>query len=145
MKVRMILKAGLMIAFMIPFAGEAQTKKKEKTGKVQSQAVKTPASKSTPAAVFTNKQHVYFPDYYAFYDPNRGYVFWNIATNSWTTSRQVPEFMSNVDMSKTRIQILEGLSLDLHPETNYPNYMKLYPAQTDNPDVPVPNARQTSR
>src|SRR5690242_18339125 len=70
--------------------------------------------------------HVYFPDYYSFYDPQRGgYVFWD--NGKWAFTPTLPPYMSNTDMSKTRIQILKGLSLDLHPETNYPHYMKLYP------------------
>lgn len=94
--------------------------------------------KANTVSAFKSKKHIYFPDYYAFYDPNRGYVFWNEESKTWKATLKPPTFMSNVDMSKTRIQILEGLSLDLHPEQNYPNYMKLYPAQQSDPKVPVP-------
>ncbi|HXS37655.1 MAG TPA: hypothetical protein VN721_13205 [Flavipsychrobacter sp.] len=83
--------------------------------------------------------HVYFPDYYSFYDPNRGgYVFWN--NNKWTFTPAVPPYMSKIDLSKSRVQILKGLSLDLHPELDYPRYMKLYPADPNSnaADVPVP-------
>jgi len=83
--------------------------------------------------------HVYFPDYYSFYDPNRGgYVFWN--NNKWTFTPAIPPYMSKVDLSKSRVQILKGLSLDLHPELDYPRYMKLYPADPNSnaADVPVP-------
>jgi len=120
---------------------EAQGKKSKRRTDRVNEPVK---QKTQVAAAFKSMQYVYFPDYYAFYDPDRGYIFWNDQTKSWNSSLEPPKFMSNVDMSKTRIQILKGLSLDLHPEQNYPNYMRLYPAQTTNPDVPVPNGRQTS-
>jgi len=123
--------------------GEAQNAKKKKKTETR-QPVKKEVQGSHTAAAFRTNQHVYFPDYYAFYDPNRGYVFWNQETKTWNSSLQPPKFMSKVDMSHTRVQILKDLSLDLHPEQNYPNYMKLYPAQTANPDVPVPNSRQTA-
>jgi len=82
--------------------------------------------------------HVYFPDFYSFYDPNRGgYVFWD--KGNWSFSPTVPPFLANVDLSKSRIQILKGLSLDLHPEENYPYYMEMYPPdQNNNTLVPVP-------
>jgi hypothetical protein len=80
--------------------------------------------------------HAYFPDYYTFYDPVcGGYLYWN--NNNYTFSKTVPPFMQNIDLRKTRVQILKGLSLDLYPELNYPHYMQLYPAEGHNP-VPVP-------
>ena len=86
---------------------------------------------------YKGMSHVYFPDYYSFYDPQRGgYVFWD--NGKWAFTPALPPYMSNTDMSKTRIQILKGLSLDLHPETNYPHYMKLYPPIPGNEKVPVP-------
>jgi hypothetical protein len=82
--------------------------------------------------------HVYFPDYYTYYDPARGgYVYWQ--NGQYTFSPAVPPFLEKVDLSRSRIQILKGLSLDLHPEQNYPYYMKLYPpADNGNSMVPVP-------
>jgi hypothetical protein len=82
--------------------------------------------------------HVYFPDYYTFYDPARGgYLYWD--KNNFIFSSAVPAFLEKVDLSKSRIKILKGLSLDLHPELNYPYYMQLYPANSDgNTTVPVP-------
>ena len=84
------------------------------------------------------KAHVYFPDYYTFYDPARGgYLYWD--KNNFTFSPNKPSFLEKVDLAKSRIQILKGLSLDLHPERNYPRYMKLYPANNQgNANVPVP-------
>ena len=147
MRLRHILAIVLMI--MLPLAGEAQKKQPEKAKtKKTDAATKRSSAKAmdAPRPVgaakdYRGDRHLYYPDYYAFYDPNRGYVYWNMATNSWATSREVPPFMKNVDLPRTRVQILKGLSLDLYPERNYPNYMKLYPAQGDNADVPVPNHR----
>lgn len=84
------------------------------------------------------RSHVYFPDYYAYYDPTRGgYMFWN--NGKWVFTPTVPPYLEHIDLSQSRVQILKGLSLDLHPEESYPHHMKLYPAQdVNNPDVPVP-------
>jgi hypothetical protein len=83
-------------------------------------------------------QHAYFPDYYTFYDPARGgYLYWD--KNNYTFSPTIPPFMEKANLAKTRVKILEGLSLDLHPELNYPYYMNLYPADPNgNTLVPVP-------
>ena len=83
--------------------------------------------------------HVYFPDLYMFYDPNRGgYVYWEKGT--WSFTPTMPPYMANIDLSHSRIQILKGLSLDLHPELDYPYYMQQYPADPNNNTmVPVPS------
>ena len=130
----------ISLLMMLSITCFAQGKKHhKKTAKVKKEMVTempgwfTAHGKAQPA-------HVYFPDYYAFYDANRqGFVFW--AHNKWEFSPSVPPYLEKVDLSKSRIQLLKGLSLDLHPELNYPNYMKLYPAQpTGQPlEVPVPN------
>jgi hypothetical protein len=81
--------------------------------------------------------HVYFPDYHSFYDPARGgYVFWE--NGAWSFTPTVPPYMSNKDLGKERVQILKGISLDLHPELDYPRYMELYPATHEYNDVPTP-------
>jgi len=131
MKLR-LLAILLTLGMMSPVFGQ-EKKGNSRKGQTQAQSQKLPAA-------FQSNKHLYFPDYYAFYDPQRGYIFWNEEEKEWNSSLQVPKFMSEVDMSKTRIQILEGLSLDLRPEQNYPNYMKLYPATQNNPKVPVPNS-----
>ncbi len=91
-----------------------------------------------PAHKYDATAHVYFPDYYTYYDPARGgYVFWN--NGKYTFTPALPPFLEKVDLSRSRIQILKGLSLDLHPEENYPYYMKQYPADNNNNGmVPVP-------
>jgi hypothetical protein len=82
--------------------------------------------------------HVYFPDYYIFYDPQRGgYLYWD--KDNYVFSKEVPPFLQKVDLAKSRIQVLKGLSLDLHPELSYPYYMRLYPAVPGAGNlVPVP-------
>ncbi|HRO42839.1 MAG TPA: hypothetical protein PL009_08395 [Flavipsychrobacter sp.] len=123
----------------------AQTKMKDASPKAKktAQAQKSTKASSSKKKSFHSSKPVYFPDYYAFYDPARGYVFWNETTHTWNESQQPPKFMMNIDMSKTRIQLIEGLHLDLRPEQNYPNYMKLYPARENDPKIPVPNSTTT--
>lgn len=83
------------------------------------------------------RSHAYFPDYYTYYDPARGgYVFWD--NGQWSFTPALPPFLEKVDLSKSRVKILKGLSLDLHPELNYPHYMKMYPADRGATLVPVP-------
>lgn len=128
-----------LLAIILTLATIGTSVAQEKKGTGNKKAQQKAQTSNLPAAFQSNK-HLYFPDYYAFYDPQRGYIFWNEEEKEWNSSQQIPKFMSEVDMSKTRIQILEGLSLDLRPEQNYPNYMKLYPATQNNPKVPVPNS-----
>lgn len=127
----------LLFVFLLPFAvlaqdnhvPDAQQTNKPRTVKVPSWA---------EAQQYDATAHVYFPDYYTFYDPVRGgYLYWD--QNNFSFSPNVPSFLEKVDLSKSRIKILKGLSLDLHPELNYPYYMKLYPPNSDgNATVPVP-------
>jgi len=100
----------------------------------------TPKSLPTWASAhnYTGNAHAYFPDYYTFYDANRGgYVFWD--HDKWSFTPTMPPYLQNKDLAKSRVQILKGLSLDLQPQQNYPRYMKLYPPVPGAPtDVPVP-------
>jgi hypothetical protein len=121
-------------------AAHQDTKHKHKTTK-SAKTAKTSRTAVPPWAAahkYDASAHVYFPDYYTYYDPNRGgYVFWN--NGKYTFTPALPPFLEKVDLGKSRIQILKGLSLDLHPEQNYPYYMKLYPPDNSgNSMVPVP-------
>ncbi|HTM66085.1 MAG TPA: hypothetical protein VL093_07185 [Flavipsychrobacter sp.] len=127
----------IILAILLPFQGSAQKNKPARTPKT--------TSAKTTTAFQPGKNYAYFPDYYAFYDPARGYVYWDMQSNKWQTSQEMPLFMSKVDMSKVRVKIIDGLTLDLYPERNYPYYMKLYPAQLDDPKVPVPNGTGIQR
>ena len=128
----------LLICIMpfMAFAQDATTKTKQKH-KTTKKNLKVP--QWAAAHNYDATSHVYFPDYYAFYDPNRGgYVYWDKGT--WSFTPTVPPYLSNVDLNKSRIQILKGLSLDLHPEEHYPYYMNLYPPDPNNNTLaPVPS------
>jgi hypothetical protein len=82
----------------------------------------------------TGEKYVYFPDYYTYYEPDRGYVYWN--ETKWTTSETVPSYMSSVDLNSARVQVIEETTT--RPEVKYKYYMKTYPAQKVEVTVPVP-------
>ena len=128
----------LILCLFVTASAFAQQKKKHHAKKPKTVTVQQMPGWYTAHGT-AKPSHVYFPDYRAFYDANRqGFVFW--AHNRWEFSPSVPLYLEKVDLTKSRIQVLNGLSLDLHPEQNYPNYMKLYPAQPtgDVLTVPVP-------
>lgn len=131
----------VLLVSLFSFTSNAQdntgktTKSKHKTKKT-GKAVTVPPWAA--AHNYDATTHVYFPDYYTYYDPNRGgYVYWD--KGKWDFSPSVPSYLEKVDLSKSRIQILKGLSLDKYPELNYPYYMEMYPPNPDNNSmVPVP-------
>src|SRR4051812_15632364 len=133
MKTRII--PALLIAVLFSYPSDAQTRKKAgHTTKKESPA--RPAVKAIapedkrPINTFKDpvwapkgyhsQHHVYFPDYETFYDPRRGYIVKD--KNSWVASPSMPLFLSNKDLAKERVMILEDLSLDLRPEESYPRY-----------------------
>lgn len=134
--------AALMLVFIVPSVAGAQTAiHKKHKHKVTHKTAPAISGATLPGWASAHKYdattHIYFPDYYVYYDPARGgYIFWD--TGKWNFSPAVPPFLEKVDLSSSRVQILKGLSLDLHPELNYPYYMKLYPAEHSNNLVPVP-------
>ncbi|PSK90086.1 hypothetical protein [Taibaiella chishuiensis] len=91
-----------------------------------------------PAHGYRAKNHVYFPDYYTFYDPSRnGYVYWQ--NNAWLFSRTVPSFMASVDLGRARIQVLGDLPLATRPEPNFSRYYRMYPpGPSVNINIPHP-------
>src|ERR1035437_10117818 len=110
------MKQALVVLFIIfSFIGNAQS-----IAPHQSQNIhKTNKEEALPSWAIAHNYdataYVYFPDYYTFYDPSRkGYVYWD--NGKYTFTPALPPFLEKVDMSKSRIQILKGLSLDLHPE-----------------------------
>lgn len=79
-----------------------------------------------PAHGYRAQNHVYFPDYYTFYDPNRnGYVYWR--NNAWAFSSSVPSFMAHVDLGRARVQVIGDLPLTTRPEPNFNRYYGMYP------------------
>lgn len=83
-------------------------------------------------------RHVYFPDYYTFYDAQRaGYVYWH--NNAWLFSPTVPSFMANVDLGAARIQLMGDLPLSSRPEMYWGRYHRSYPARGSiNINIPLP-------
>ena len=125
-----------VMSFTIYAQDAAKGHKKHKSGGSESRGVMLPPW--APAHNYDATVHAYFPDYYTYYDPNRGgYVYWKNGKYSFTPT--VPPFLEKVDLGKSRIKLLKGLSLDLHPEENYPYYMKMNPADHENNLVPVPS------
>lgn len=79
-----------------------------------------------PAHGYRAKHHVYFQDYYTFYDPYRdGYVYWQ--EDDWVFSRSVPTFMANVDLGRARVQLMADVPLSKHPEYYFDRYAERYP------------------
>ncbi|WP_129022037.1 hypothetical protein [Edaphocola flava] len=79
-----------------------------------------------PAHGYRMKQHVYFPDYYAFYDPYRnGYVYWN--NSAWIFSAVPPPYMSGVNLNRARVQIVSDIPLTTRPERYWRRYYNSYP------------------
>ncbi len=79
-----------------------------------------------PAHGYRAKNHVYFRDYYTFYDPYRGgYVYRN--KNKWIFSRTVPTFLVGVNLNNARVQLLTDIPLNRHPEQYYSRYSSRYP------------------
>ncbi|MBA3827358.1 MAG: hypothetical protein H0X33_00325 [Taibaiella sp.] len=115
--------------------------------KARTKSQKTVKHLPTWASTYNYKgeEHLYFEDYNAFYDPKRGgYVFQE--NGKWSFTPTVPPYMSNADLNKTHVKILKGLSLDLQPELNYPQYMKLGPTVPGTNLTPVPgNAMPNSQ
>ncbi len=141
----MVMNNRILLVLMIcilPFCGHAQDNTAKHTKHKHKATHKTAKATVAPpwaaAHNYDATAHVYFPDYYTFYDPNRGgYVYWSGGQYVFTPA--MPPVMEKADMGKARIQILKGISLDLHPELNYPYYMKQYPADNNgNTMVPVP-------
>lgn len=79
-----------------------------------------------PAHGYRAKHHVYFRDYYTFYDPYRdGYVYWY--EDDWVFSRSVPSFMADVDLGSARIQLMGDIPLSRRPEYYFDRYAGRYP------------------
>lgn len=89
-----------------------------------------------PAHGYRSDRHVYFPDYYTFYDPNRGYVYWQ--EDRWVTSRTLPVFMHGVDLNGARMNILDDVELSAKPEVEFRLWRERYPAENDNTAIPRP-------
>lgn len=75
---------------------------------------------------YNMSRHVYFPEYYTFYDANRGgYTYWG--GNDWVFSATVPSFLVNVNLGRARIQIMNDVPLGYAPQQYYRRYHKRFP------------------
>src|SRR4051812_9436753 len=143
-----IMKKHIIMALLMLLAsaaGFSQSSRPGNAGRTDSMSV---APNGTPPWAsphnYDAKAHAYFPDYYTYYDPKRGgYVFWK--NGKYTFTPALPPFLEHVDLGRERIKILNGLSLDMHPELHYPYYMKLYPAVHQYNMVPVPTITNPAR
>ena len=103
----------------------------------QTTTTKTTKHKTHKTTAQQKKSRVYYPDYRAFYDPNKEeYTFWG--ENQWTTAPQRPSFMKDADMGKVRVQVLHDESLNDNPQDHYEQYLRQYPPQQTTPTTPVP-------
>lgn len=88
---------------------------------------------------YKNDKYVYFPDYYTFYSPQRGYIYYK--DGGWTSSLNMPTFMSRKDVNVARAQILDNVPMNSYPERDFSTYLNQYPAQPamggGNPVPPV--------
>ncbi|RYD95226.1 MAG: hypothetical protein EOP54_16155 [Sphingobacteriales bacterium] len=75
---------------------------------------------------YNMSRHVYFPEYYTFYDANRGgYTYWG--GNDWVFSTAVPSFLVNVNLGRARIQVMNDVPLGYAPQGYYGRYHKRFP------------------
>jgi hypothetical protein len=135
----------LLLLLLLPFMADAQGKSKQvKKKKTKAKTTARAAAPKPPAPqawmvernyMVNGGETVYFQDYYTFYDPKRGYVYWN--NNRWEASQELPAFMREADLGKARIQILHDRTQAM-PEDNFEAYLRQYPAQPVSPTVPVP-------
>lgn len=134
MKLRYFVIAILII--LIPVLCYSQGHGKHKSHKAKHSKVKHMSPGWGKKHGYQNNYHVYFPDYYTFYDPARGYVYWN--NNYWVTSQSLPSFLTSVDLGRARIQILTNEPLSAHPEVRYHTYIGQYPARNIGISIPIP-------
>ena len=137
----------ILMALTIPVLGFGQSKtghKKQKS-KAAHKTVAHKTAKATetprlvaPATKYDASSDIYFPKYYTYYDAGRGgYVSGDSSDARFTPAAQ--PFLQKVNMGKMRLRLFKGLSLDLHPELNFPHYIKQYPADPhDNVMVAAP-------
>lgn len=99
--------------------------------------VRRPVYRAVPWAArrhYNFNRHVYFPDYHAFYDARRrGYVYRN--GGRWIFTRTVPSFMVGINWNNVRLQYLQGVPVDVYPQTYYDTYVNRYPAVSLNLNV----------
>lgn len=120
----------------MPLLSSAQDKKiktYDYQGKMKTKTLPTWA----PAHHYAGDKYVYFRDYYTFYDPARGYVYWDKPNGRWVTSSSVPVYLNSVDLNAARMEILDE-NTTVQPETRIKVYREKYPAERVKVVVPIP-------
>lgn len=84
---------------------------------------------------YLNDRLVYFPDFFVFYTPSRGYIYWD--AGAWNNSFSIPVFLKGADLRKARTEILDEPE-DGKPEKKFAAYSEEYPAEAVPFTIPVP-------
>ena len=132
------LPAIAAILLLLPFFSQAQRSREDKRRKpVKVVPAERPAPKWAEAHSYNNDKYVYFPDYYLFYSPVRGYVYWS--NNAWTTSQAMPAYVNEMTLIGARAEMLDRVPVTGAPEREFKNYYKQYPAEpAPRSGIPVP-------
>jgi hypothetical protein len=83
-----------------------------------------------------NDRPVYFPDYYLFYTPERGYIYWQ--EGQWVSGPDIPSFVKEADLKRARTHIIEDEEINAYPEKQFTRYRDDFPAESLEKPVPVP-------
>ena len=95
-----------------------------------------PVPKSSLAQGYMNDRPVYFPDYYLFYTPRRGYIFWS--DGGWQSSATLPDHLKKANLKSGRARILDASPENENPEKRFKQFRKDFPAQVLAEAVIVP-------
>ncbi len=79
-------------------------------------------------AKYKFKHHVYFPDYFTFFNPkNNNYIYWE--ENRWKASPNIPLSMLKAKFADYRIVEMKDVRLNDEPFRHFEEYYKSYPPQ----------------
>ncbi|MBX2907706.1 MAG: hypothetical protein KF744_16800 [Taibaiella sp.] len=131
------LWAVVVILFCIPFFSYAQRGRDDIRRKpIKVETGKHPTPKWAEAHGYKNDKFVYFPDYYLFYTPVRGYVYWS--NNDWTSSQAMPAYVNDMNLIGARAEIL-NVPVAATPEQDFKRYYKEFPSEpSPRSGIPVP-------
>lgn len=127
-----------VILLCLPFFVHAQRGRDDIRRKpVKVETGKHPAPKWAATHDYKNDKFVYFPDYYLFYTPVRGYVYWS--NNAWSSSQAMPAYVNDMNLIGARAEPLENIPAEGFPERDFPTYYKQYPASpAPRSGIPIP-------
>lgn len=117
------------ITLMFALAADAQEvntgSRKEKKTQTRNNTPMPPWGK---AQGYNNDRYIYFPDYYTFYSPERGYTYYQ--NGNWTSSPNIPAYMAHADLDRARTHILTDVPNNTFPEKDFSSYKDRYPSQS---------------